>query len=52
MTDSDKDLKLLIERNERAIEYIEKVVVPHLKGTNQRQIEDDLKIVVMILKGE
>lgn len=48
----EDDLKLLKERNERAIDYIEKEVIPHLKETNQRQVEDDIKIVIMILKGE
>lgn len=48
----EDDLKLLKERNERAIDYIEQAVIPHLKENNQRQVEDDIKIVIMILKGE
>ncbi len=49
---NNSDLKIIKERNERAIDYIEQVVLYHLKQCNQRQIEDDLKIVTMILKGE
>lgn len=48
----EDDLKIIKERNERAIDYIEQVVIPHLKETNQRQVEEDIKIVIMILKGE
>lgn len=47
-----EDLKLLKERNDRAIDYIEQIVLSHVKEENQRQVEDDLKIVLMILKGE
>ncbi len=47
-----EDLKLLKERNDRAIDYIEQIVFPHVKEEKQRQVEDDLKIVLMILKGE